>query len=90
MTASRADRNSFGCAHENFWTFFGNAFFDRGLKSTTSLIGAFEVARQQVKAWETVDKLVPSEPQIFVGEAIRPVIERLGERPPLADGAKRN
>lgn len=84
MTASRADRNSFGCSNENLWTYFGDAFFNRGLRASTSLTGAFEIARAQVRDWEAQEKLIPSEPQIFVGETIRPLIERLAKRPPAA------
>ena len=77
MTASRADRASFGCENENDWTFFGNALFNNGLRTTTSLLDAFSAAKELIAGWEAKEKFKPSEPQIYVGEGIRPVLDRL-------------
>lgn len=82
MTAARADRASFGCDHRNDWTYFGNALFNNALRNTTSLIDAFEAARKLIAGWEAKEGLTPSEPQIFVGERIGPVLERLAGRVP--------
>lgn len=77
MTAARADRASFGCSNENDWTYFGNALFNHALRSTTSLQQAFVDARQLITGWEAKEKFVPSEPQIFVGDGITSVLDRL-------------
>jgi len=80
MTAARADRTSFGCSHQREWTYFGDALFNRSLRGSSSLLDAFANARALVRKWEAADKLTPSEPQIAVGEAIRPLLGGLAER----------
>ena len=77
MTAARADRASFGCSNESDWTFFGNALFNHALRSTTSLPQAFAAAGRLITAWESKERFQPSEPQIFTGERVGPIIERL-------------
>lgn len=71
ITASRADRTSFGCSNEREWTYFGDAYFNHALRRTRSLLEAFELARDKVSEWERRDKIVSSEPQISVGADIR-------------------
>jgi Peptidase C13 family len=71
LTAARADRTSFGCSNENEWTYFGDAYFNHALKTETSFIDAFEVAKKLIAEWETRQKVTPSEPQISIGSAIR-------------------
>lgn len=71
ITASRADRTSFGCGSDSDITFFGKAFFVEGLNQTDSFRGAFQIARQQIDEWEADEKQTPSEPQI----ASTPLIE---------------
>ncbi len=91
MTASRADRSSFGCSNENDWTYFGNALFNHALRETTALPQAFASAKQLIAGWEAKEKLKPSEPQIFVGDGIGPVIDRLAGLPlPSAPSRKPN
>ncbi len=64
ITASRADRTSFGCGSDSDITFFGKAFFVEGLNQTDSFRGAFQIARQRIDEWEEDEKQTPSEPQI--------------------------
>jgi hypothetical protein len=64
ITASRADRTSFGCGSDSDITFFGKAFFVEGLNQTDSFRGAFQIARQRIDEWEEAEKQTPSEPQI--------------------------
>lgn len=70
IAAARADRSSFGCEHGRESTYFGNALFSEGLARTRSLAEAFRVAREAVAKQEAAEGLTPSEPQIWVGEAI--------------------
>lgn len=82
LTAARADRASFGCDHKNDWTYFGNALFNHALRQTTSLTGAFAAAKVLIADWEVREKLTPpSEPQIFIGANIGPVLDRLARQP---------
>lgn len=77
MTAARSDRTSFGCDNKSDWTFFGNALFNHALRKTTSLPDAFSAAKVIIAGWEAAEKFTPSEPQLFVGERIGTVVERL-------------
>ncbi len=80
ITASDARSTSFGCAHENDWTYFGDAFFNEGMSRTTSFVDAFEIARDWVARRERAESLEPSNPQLFVGDAIRARLDALGQR----------
>jgi len=70
ITASRADRSSFGCEDRRQWTYFGDAYFNQALRQERSFRRAFELARQQIADWEAEDGLKPSLPQIAGGEAL--------------------
>jgi hypothetical protein len=69
ITASRADRNSFGCDAKNSMTDFGRAYFAEALKQTTSFTAAFKLASQRIAAREQAEGLTPSLPQISIGKA---------------------
>src|SRR5262245_41339612 len=70
ITASHADRTSFGCEDRRQWTYFGDAYFNRALRQERSFRRAFERAKQQIAEWEAEDGLRPSLPQIGGGEAL--------------------
>jgi len=80
VTAARNDRVSFGCSHENDFTYFGRAYFDEALRGTHSFVDAFGTARETVARWETEEDLQPSMPQIYVGAAIRPKLVEIERR----------
>jgi hypothetical protein len=69
ITASRADRNSFGCEAKNSMTDFGRAYFVEALKQTTSFTAAFKLASQRIAAREQAEGLTPSQPQMSMGKA---------------------
>ena len=68
ITASRADRNSFGCDSRNSMTDFGRAYFSEALKQTMSFTAAFELARTRIAAREKAEGLTPSQPQMALGK----------------------
>ena len=70
ITATDSDHSSFGCQDKVKWTYFGDAFFNRALRRTTDLRGAFVTARKFISAREKHDGLVPSNPQIAGGKNI--------------------
>lgn len=76
ITASAADRQSFGCSNEEDFTYFGRAFFHEALRRSLSFIDAFEIARRSIVTRERAEKLEASNPQMFVGAAMR---DKLGE-----------
>ncbi len=82
ITASAADRQSFGCETGNDWTYFGQAYFGQALPKVRSFIEAFPIAAEAVTKRETAEKLTPpSNPQIFVGRAIAEKLKTLNAGP---------
>ena len=71
ITAAAADKSSFGCEHQREWTYFGEAFFREALASEGTLIESFNTAKTLVTEREQAEGKEPSEPQIWVGEAIK-------------------
>jgi hypothetical protein len=81
MTAAAADRASFGCAHDSEMTFFTDALFSQAMRTERTLLGAFERARSLVAGRERAEGLSPpSDPQLFVGAAIREKLVALESR----------
>jgi hypothetical protein len=70
LTAASSTHTSFGCANDRKWTYFGEAFFEKGLVGAATIADAFEAARATIAAWESEQKLVPSDPQIAIGDEI--------------------
>jgi len=77
ITSANIDRASFGCGHHGDFTQFGKAFFKDNLNHSKDLISAFEHTRSQVETLEKKLDFRPSQPQIFIGENIRPILNRL-------------
>jgi hypothetical protein len=91
ITASRSDRNSFGCSDDEDFTYFGRAFFDEQLREEISFIDAFERALPVIAAREKAKGFKLSEPQMRVGAAIRPRLAALEQRlRALADAGAAN
>ncbi|KWS56977.1 peptidase C13 [Pseudomonas amygdali pv. morsprunorum] len=70
MTASRADRVSFGCSEEADFTYFGDALFARALVETDDLQHAFNEAKAYVAQRESEDNFDASEPQIWAPKGV--------------------
>ncbi len=71
ITAAAANRSSFGCSHENAWTYFGQAYFAEALNETRDLVRAFEHARGIIRQREKREGKRASHPQISLGREIR-------------------
>ncbi len=80
ITAADAKHSSFGCEYSSDITWFGQAFFQEGLRSTYSLEEAFDLAKRSIARREHAEGLEPSNPQIFVGGAIREKLEAIRKR----------
>ncbi|MFO1303769.1 MAG: C13 family peptidase [Burkholderiales bacterium] len=76
ITASAADRNSFGCSNEADLTYFGKAYFDDALRRTDSFVEAFDLALPAIAAREKQSDYKPSEPQRAVGSRIEDTLAR--------------
>ena len=70
MTASRADRVSFGCSEEANFTYFGDALFAQALNQTDDLEQAFRRAKGIVAEREQADNFEASEPQIWAPRTV--------------------
>ncbi len=70
ITAARYDRTSFGCASENEFTYFGDAYFNQAIQSGLSLLESYDEAKLLVQKKEQKESLTPSEPQIFIGTQV--------------------
>ena len=79
MTAADATHTSYGCGSISELTFFGRAVFDEALRETYSFEQAFKQAQPVIRQREIEGGKQDgySNPQIFVGEKIRPVLEQL-------------
>lgn len=80
ITAASQDRTSFGCGNENDFTYFGEAYFGQALQGTRSFLDAFDQAKASIAKRENAEGLTPSEPQISIGEAIRPKLAEIQAR----------
>lgn len=70
-TASDAEHSSFGCADDRDLTYFGEAFFKDSIPTTPTLEEAFKKAADLIQHRETAEHLEHSNPQLYVGSAIR-------------------
>jgi hypothetical protein len=77
IAASAADRTSFGCGSESEATYFGDALFQHALRFEDSFVKAFEQAKQRIAERERAEKREPSNPQIFVGDAMAARLPKL-------------
>ncbi|SEQ05667.1 Uncharacterized conserved protein [Pseudomonas lutea] len=70
ITASRADRTSFGCTDEADFTYFGKALFAEAFQATDDPEQAFSIASKRVAEREAAQGFEPSEPQIWAPPAV--------------------
>jgi hypothetical protein len=70
ITASEADKTSFGCHDRAKMTYFGEAFFNDALLRSNSFVDAFYRARDIVRGREAKEGFEYSNPLIFKPKAI--------------------
>ena len=80
VTASSADRQSFGCGAGSEATYLAQAFFGQALRDTYSFEAAFDRARALIEKWEGEQNQKPSQPQLYVGAEIRHKLAELEQR----------
>ncbi|MEH6544719.1 MAG: C13 family peptidase [Porticoccaceae bacterium] len=76
ITAASAKKTSFGCADNNQFTYFGEAYFKESMDTSTSFHGAFENAKNLIAEWEKEQDIKPSEPQISSTPQIEEHLEK--------------
>lgn len=84
FTAASAGRTSFGCAADNDWTFFGDAFVNRALRKPQPLAEASTEALRLVGEWEAGQQFQPSYPQVSIGGRVDSWLKPLEARMPKA------
>lgn len=77
ITASAADKTSFGCSHDRDLTYFAEAFFQHAWPQTHSLLETFELANIWVTDKERSENKINSEPQLFIGQAMQEHLKSL-------------
>lgn len=77
ITASAADKTSFGCNNEADYTYFGRAFFDLAMREQSSMKDSFNTAKQTVTKWEVAQGVDPSEPQWMIGKNMELMLPQL-------------
>jgi len=80
ITASAADRTSFGCSNDRDLTYFGEAFYRDALPGARSLRDAFDTAKAAIAARESREHVDASKPQAYFGKAME---EKLASMNPL-------
>ena len=75
ITASRADRSSFGCGADSQITWFGKAFLVDALNATADFVAAYAQAKKSVAEWERDGDFPASEPQMAEGGLIGAKLE---------------
>jgi hypothetical protein len=81
LTAADSQHTSFGCADDRDLTYFGEAFLRDALPAEPSLEAAFERARSALVRREKLETLDHSNPQIWVGAAMKKKLATLGPLP---------
>ena len=89
LTAADATHSSFGCEYDSDYTWFSQALYDEALRETFSFTRAFELAKVSVTEREEAEGYEPSNPQMFLGEAMRKKLAALQRRLAAADRAQR-
>jgi Peptidase C13 family len=77
ITASSADRPSFGCSTESDYTYFGRAFFADAMRTQNSLAAAFKNAQAEILKREEQEGFPPSNPQMRIGNHIALILPLL-------------
>jgi peptidase C13-like protein len=90
IAAAAADKTSFGCSNDAEFTYFGKAYFDEALRRTYSFSEAFEIARPVIAQREREANARASDPGMFVGAGIKPVLERFVRFRRSAEAARRH
>ncbi|MDO5050190.1 MAG: C13 family peptidase [Moraxella equi] len=78
ITASAADRASFGCGHNADLSYFGRAFFAEGLRGDKNTFdNAYAHTKKRVGELEALMGFTPSEPQMYVGSLMKTALPEL-------------
>ncbi len=71
ITASTADKASFGCSDDAELTYFGRAFFAESMRSKYGFSDVFANTKRRVAEQEALMGFEPSDPQMVVGSLMK-------------------
>lgn len=77
LTAADARHSSFGCADDRDLTYFGEALLKDSLPAACSLEDAFASASRIVRRRESAEREIHSNPQLYIGAAMRAKLREL-------------
>ncbi len=77
FTAAAADKASFGCSNQNEYTYFGEALLKNLANKPFQYIPSFIHAMDKIREREVKENLVPSEPQLFIGNLMKEKLKLL-------------
>ncbi len=80
ITASDATHTSFGCGNDFDFTYFSKAYYDEALRNTRSFTQAFAMAKESIREREQKEGLQASNPQMYMGEAMKEKLSKLERR----------
>ncbi|HEY6240143.1 MAG TPA: C13 family peptidase [Burkholderiales bacterium] len=80
ITAADPFHSSFGCEYDSEYTWFSEALYHEALRETFSFAEAFEMAKEAVSDRERAEGDEPSNPQMFMGEAMKKKLLSLEKR----------
>lgn len=87
LTAAASERNSFGCAAENDWTFYGDALINRAMRQPQSLAEVARMTNRTIAEWESRKRLLASLPQTAIGAKVSEWLPALEARMPQVASA---
>ncbi|MEO8006190.1 MAG: C13 family peptidase [Betaproteobacteria bacterium] len=80
VTASDAQHTSFGCGNLFDFTYFSQAYYDDALRKTHNFQEAFAFATESILRREAKEGLEASNPQMYMGAAMKEKLLRLQKR----------
>ena len=81
ITASAADRTSFGCGTDSDLTYFGEAFYRDALPQAQSLREAFDKAKAAIALRERHEHVDASRPQAYFGAEMEAKLKAMEPKP---------
>jgi hypothetical protein len=88
LTAARPDRTSFGCGQDDKYPYFDTCFLS-SIPTAHDFQALGVTVQRCVRQREIATKVSPpSEPQLFVGGALKPVLPLMAFDPPVRPGSR--
>jgi hypothetical protein len=90
FAAAAGDRTSFGCSDDRELTYFGAAFYRDALPRSATLQEAFSRAQADIASREEREHIRASNPQAFIGPAMRKKLDEIDSTARCNTGCKQS